>query len=338
MLFPIPNHMSKYSLLLLRLFALLAITACKTEDVYPTLTLAVSTNDIANDGSSMRVVVRLNGPLANDLTVPLQFSGNAVLNTHYSVSAEAITVSAGVDSGFITLTALPTSDTTSRRIIISMGEISNVLIQTPNSQAVNLVNANADRDNDGVPDVVDGCPDTPGPAINNGCPWKGLVINEVHYDPADGIAGDANGDGTREPNQDEFVEIYNDSLAMDISGFTLSDAAQVRHTFPSGTIVPSRGVIVVFGGGTPTGTFGGALVQTASTGQLNMNNAGDVLTLKDAQGNTIAVFDITPLSDNPNEAYTRNPDVSGDFVQHADVPEAAGRLFSPGTRLNGTNF
>lgn len=332
------NKKPKNALLLAGLWALLALTACKTEDVYPTLRLQVSTNNLANDGSNMRVVVRLNGPLANDLTVPLQFSGNAVINTHFSVSAEAITVVAGVDSGFITLTALPSTDTTSRQVIISLGDVGKVLVQTPNSQAVNLVNANADRDNDGVPDVIDGCPDTPGPAINNGCPWKGLIINEVNYDPADGTAGDANGDGVRDPNQDEFVEIYNDSLAMDISGFTLSDASSVRHTFPAGTIVPSRGVLVVFGGGTPTGTFGGALVQTASTGQLNMNNAGDMLTLKDAQGNTIAVFDVTPLSDNPNEAYTRNPDITGDFVQHADVPEAAGRLFSPGTRLNGSNF
>lgn len=320
------------------LLAIIGLSGCKTEDVFPTLKLEVSTNNLANDGSSMRISVRLNGPTANDLTVPLQFSGNAQINTHYSLSAEVITVAAGQDTGFITLTALPTTDTTSRQVVVSLGDVSKVIVQTPLSQAINLVNANADRDGDGIPDVSDNCPDEPGPAINNGCPWKGLIINEVNYDPADGIAGDANGDGVRDPNQDEFVEIYNDSLAFDISGFTLSDASQVRHTFPAGTILPSRGVIVVFGGGTPTGSFGGALVQTASSGQINLNNAGDLLTLKDAQGNTIRTFDVTPLSDNPNEAYTRSPDITGDFLQHSTIPEAAGRLFSPGTRLNGTNF
>lgn len=329
---------TRKSAFLASLFAMLWLGGCSTQDVYPTLSLRVSTNNVANDGSSMKITVRLNGPLANDLTVPLRFSGNAQLNQHFSVSAEAITVIAGVDSGFITLTALPTTDTTSRQVIVSIGDVEKVLIQTPNTQAINLVNANADRDGDDVPDVLDNCPDEAGPAINNGCPWKGLIINEVNYDPADGVAGDANGDGVRDPNQDEFVEIYNDSLAMDISGFTLSDASQVRHTFPAGTIVPSRGVIVVFGGGTPTGTFGGALVQTASTGQLNMNNAGDMLTLKNALGTTIAVFDVTPLSDNPNEAYTRSPDITGDFLQHSAIPEAGGRLFSPGTRLNGNNL
>lgn len=326
------------TLLFAALWALLGLAGCKTEDVYPTLKLEVSTNNVANDGSSMRIQVRLNGPISSDLTVPLNFSGNAQINTHFSLSAEAITVADGADTGFITLTALPTTDTTSRQVVVSLGDVSRVIVQTPVSQAINLVNANADRDGDGIPDVLDNCPDEPGPAINNGCPWKGLIINEVNYDPADGIAGDANGDGVRDPLADEFVEIYNDSLAFDISGFTLSDASSVRHTFPAGTIIPSKGVMVVFGGGTPTGSFGGALVQTASSGQLNLNNAGDVLTLKDAQGNTIRSFDVTPLSDNPNEAYTRSPDITGDFLQHSAIPEAGGRLFSPGTRLNGTNF
>lgn len=326
------------TLLFAALWALLGLAGCKTEDVYPTLKLEVSTNNVANDGSSMRIQVRLNGPISSDLTVPLNFSGNAQINTHFNLSAEAITVAAGADTGFITLTALPTTDTTSRQVVVSLGDVSRVIVQTPVSQAINLVYANADRDNDGIPDISDNCPDEPGPAINNGCPWKGLIINEVNYDPADGIAGDANGDGVRDPLADEFVEIYNDSLAYDISGFTLSDASSVRHTFPAGTIIPSKGVMVVFGGGTPTGSFGGALVQTASSGQLNLNNAGDVLTLKDAQGNTIRSFDVTPLSDNPNEAYTRSPDITGDFLQHSAIPEAGGRLFSPGTRLNGTNF
>ena len=33
----------------------------------------------------------------------------------------------------------------------------------------------ADRDNDGVTDVNDGCPDKPGPASNNGCPEQSDV-------------------------------------------------------------------------------------------------------------------------------------------------------------------
>jgi hypothetical protein len=283
-------------------------------------------------------MARLNGAVSEPLSVPITFSGNAVLGQNYSVSAGEITIAAGVDSGFITITAIPGTDTSSKQIIIALGAIADVLPQTPNSFVVTLVRANADRDGDGVPDIDDDCPDDFGPAANNGCPWLGLLINEVLYDPAADAAGDANGDGVRDPLADEFVELFNSNPALDISGFTLSDAAQVRHTFPAGTIVPSNGVIVVFGGGNPTGSFGGAIVQTATEGQLNLNNAGDILTLRDSLGNVVAVFDINGLSGNPDEAYSRNPDITGDFVQHATIPAANGALFSPGRKVNGSNF
>jgi hypothetical protein len=112
----------------------------------------------------------------------------------------------------------------------------------------------------------------------------------------------------------------------------------VRHVFPLGTIIPQNGVIVVFGGGNPTGNFGGSIVQTASNGQLNLNNAGDVLTFRNASGTLIAEFDIFPLSGNPNESYTRFPDVTGPFERHSTLPSANGVIHSPGTKVNGTNF
>jgi hypothetical protein len=63
-----------------------------------------------------------------------------------------------------------------------------------------------------------------------------------------------------------------------------------------------------------------------------------MLTLKDAQGNTVAVFDINGLSGNPDESYTRNPDITGAFEQHARIPAAKGAAFSPGLKLDGTRF
>jgi hypothetical protein len=96
-----------------------------------------------------------------------------------------------------------------------------------------------------------------------------MLINEIHADPASGSAGDANGDGVRNATQDEFVEIYNDSGGdLDLSGWTLSDGFAVRHVFPTGSSVTTGCSVVVFGGGMPTGAFGGGLVQTASTGAL----------------------------------------------------------------------
>ena len=172
-----------------------------------------------------------------------------------------------------------------------------------------------------------------------------LIINEVLYDPPSGIEGDANGDGTREAQEDEFIEFVNLGGTLDLSGYTVHDNAQERHVFPQGTIIPSGGVLVLFGGGNPTGAFGNAIVQTASAGILNMNNAGDFVTLYNTNGEVVLTFDIEPLSNNPNESYTRYPDLNLDpgddgilFYQHAGIGEALGAFFSPGTKIDGTNF
>lgn len=311
---------------------------CKTEDVLPTVTLHTSATDFDFTRGTAQVSAKLNGRINRELKLKLRFAGTAVLNTHYAVSAAEITIASGNDSGFITLSGIPSADTTIRTIVVSLEETADAVLVSPSSVLIRLVNCSSDRDNDGITDCDDACPDEAGPVANNGCPWLGLVINEVLYDPPADAAGDANGDGTRDPLADEFVEIFNSNPALDISGYTLSDASMLRHTFPTGTIIPSKGVIVVFGGGTPTGSFGGALTQTASEGQLNLNNAGDMLTLKDATGKTLAVFDVNGLSGDPNESYTRNPDITGAFEQHARIPAAKGARFSPGLKLDGSRF
>ena len=151
--------------------------------------------------------------------------------------------------------------------------------------------------------------------------------------------------GIREAQEDEFIEFVNLGGTLDLSGYTVHDNAQERHVFPQGTIIPSGGVLVLFGGGNPTGAFGNAIVQTASAGILNMNNAGDFVTLYNTNGEVVLTFDIEPLSNNPNESYTRYPDLNlepGDdgilFYQHAGIGEALGAFFSPGTKIDGTNF
>ena len=173
--------------------------------------------------------------------------------------------------------------------------------------------------------------------------YYGFVLNEVLYDPpTDTIEGDANGDGDRDANNDEFVEFVNSSeSSLDISGYKLFDSDRLaantpNHEFPTNTILNPGQAAVVFGGGTPNGSFGDALIFTSSNQVLNLTNSGDVLTVKNSNDSTIFIFDITPLSNNPNESYTRSPDLSGDFVQHAGVNP--GVLFSPGTRIDGSSF
>lgn len=165
-----------------------------------------------------------------------------------------------------------------------------------------------------------------------------LIINEILADPG-AANGDANGDGTISSAQDEFIEFINVSgAALDISGWTLSDAVQVRHTFPPGTIVPHLCAVVVFGGGTPAGDFGQGTVQTASSNQLGLNNTSETITLKNG-GTMIATYTYGAEGGN-DQSLTRDPDVTGSLplVQHSAATGAAGRLYSPGVKVDGTSF
>ncbi len=164
------------------------------------------------------------------------------------------------------------------------------------------------------------------------------VINEIHADP-DAANGDANGDGMVDTGQDEFVELVNNTGgAVDISGWTLADGFADRHTFPSGTIVPHQCAIVVFSGGSPTGTFGDALVQTASGGSLGLNNTGDTVTLNDGVSDQATA--VYGSDGGNNQSLTLDPDITGSlpYVQHSVATGSAGALFSPGTQIDGTSF
>ena len=172
--------------------------------------------------------------------------------------------------------------------------------------------------------------------IPDGAP---IIINEVLYDPSNsGLEGDANGDGVYGQDDDSYIEFVNASLAdVDLGGYEIWDdttSGSNQFTFPANSILPSKGVLVVFGGGTPTGNFGGAVILNASSG-LNFNNSGEVIGIKDTTGTWAFTFNTDALSDNPNESYTRNPDITGEFEQHTT---SSLRKFSPGTRIDGSSF
>ena len=172
--------------------------------------------------------------------------------------------------------------------------------------------------------------------------YSGFVLNEVLYDPPANLPGDANGDGNRDPNEDEFLEFVNDSDSIyDLSGHMIFDATNFssgipNHVFPNNTIVNPGQSVVVFGGGSPVGTFGGAQVFVSSNAVINLNNSGDIMTFTDSLQNVLIEFDISPYSNNPNESYTRSPEITGNFTQHDSV--AIGVLFSPGTKADGSSF
>lgn len=168
-----------------------------------------------------------------------------------------------------------------------------------------------------------------------------LIINEVLYDPSNNaLDGDANGDGVYSQEDDSFIELINiGTTNFDASGYQLWDDTingSLRFVVPQGTWVPPNGALVIFGGGTLVGNFGGCVIfKTDSASGWNPNNSGEVIVIKDNTGKTVLTFDSDALSNNPNESYTRFPDITGNFLQHGDTTSV---LFSPGTRTDGTPF
>jgi len=299
--------------------ALLA-TACTTNDVdlVPLAQIQATASVIPEAGGSLDVVVTLDAAASKAVTVELEFSGSAT-SDDYQVSATTVVIPAGSLSGAVSVTTIDDSDVEGSEFVeVRMAGVTNALADANSIAAFTI-------DDD----------DQAGPSV---------VINEVLYDPSNsGLLGDANGDGVYVQDEDEFVEFINTgSQSLDVSGWKVYDASALssgtpRHVFPAGSVIPSGKALVLFGGGTPTGSFGGAVVQTTTTGAINLNNAGDVLTVTDAQDSVMLTFDVTPYSDNPNESYTRSPDITGEFVQHSTVGSGS-LLFSPGTRLDGSSF
>jgi len=175
-----------------------------------------------------------------------------------------------------------------------------------------------------------------------------LVINEVLYDPSNiALEGDANGDGSYVRISDQFIEFVNSGTTpFDMSGYQICDSViasgikTIRHRIASGTIIPAGGALVLFGGGTPVGTFGGAIVRadTGSAG-LSMQNIGEWIVINDSTGMSTLKFNSDSCSNNPNESYNLSPDITGlNYRQHSSVSSDTTKLFSPGLKLDGTSF
>jgi len=326
---------------------LAVLSSCETEDILPNIQLSVDSNNLIEDNGLVTLTASLNSSLNQQTSVAILVAGTAQTSIDYNLSSESFLFENESNSSSIEIKSVQDNEIEGiESLIFSVASNSNFLILENNQIEISLLDDDSDSDNDGVLDAIDSCPTEAGPDANDGCPWLGFLINEVNYDPESGLEGDANGDGTRSAHDDEFIEFYNSGPEIDLAGYTISDADAVRHTFPSGeSLIPSNGVLVVFGGsfggaGDPVGNFGGAIVQVANgfENRLNMNNSGDFMTISDPSGTPILTFDIEPLSNNPNESYTRNPDLIGEFEQHSGIESSGGRLFSPGTKLDGTPF
>lgn len=292
------------------------------------VSLASNVGAISEIDGVATISVNLSEEVELDVTVELQFGGTASVGSDYTTSATSVVLTAGETTAEVTITALTDGALEGTEAIeVSIASVTNAEELTPQLVTITLLDADLDSNGDGFPD-------------------RGFIINEVLFDPPGGDPGDANGDGTRSASEDEFIEFVNDSdQEFDLSGYTLYDATNLasgepNHTFPAGTIVPAGGVYVLFGGGSPSGDFGDALVGVSTSGNLNLSNADDVITLLDTDGNTVLTFDTqgegAGIDFGADQSVTRFPDINGDFTLHTTAN--ADLLYSPGKKVDGTNL
>jgi hypothetical protein len=214
-------------------------------------------------------------------------------------------------------------------------------------------NGNGGKDDAGQ-DAADGIDGVDGGDQGGGdtsSPHFGAVIfNEVLTDGT--TNEDANGDGTIDAMEDEFVELVNVSgSAVDMTGWTLSEKDWAihlpRHTFSAGTNPGPNLAIVIFGGGDPPDSTA-SVIYAASNAQdpgipygLDLDDAGDKIVLLDSNGLFVDEFTYGDQGGTPaasDESLTRDPDLTGAFTPHTQATNASGAIFSPGTGTDGSSF
>ena len=138
--------------------------------------------------------------------------------------------------------------------------------------------------------------------------------------------------------QDEYVEVVNDSdREMDLSHWTLSDSAQVRHRFAESFVLQSRGAIVVYGG--PRTGFPPLLMaptvwaSESATGLGFHDSSSDAVIIRNAQGRMVSRVVYSLVS--TNSSLTRYPTLDDEFVPHSGISTDH---TSPGVNYDGRKF
>ena len=179
-----------------------------------------------------------------------------------------------------------------------------------------------------------------------------LVINELLVD---GTAGDANGDGSTNADEDTFVEFVSvATVELSLEGAQVYEtrlAFLARHTFDAGVLLAPGESVVVFGGGSPaTAPLGATFFAADNAGDsgnpffLHLNPTGGTLELRNAASDVLVDLawgtDAGGTPDaNIDESITLDPQITGTtWDAHTTVGGDPAVLFSPGTLADGTLF
>ncbi len=157
-----------------------------------------------------------------------------------------------------------------------------------------------------------------------------------HYNP---LHRETPSDSSRINVEDEFIEIANlGQVDVDLADWSVSDAVALRSNFYEGDVLAKRGAVIVYGGrlsgSEPVlGDDVLALPATESTSGLGLNNSGDTITLRNADGHVIDRIKFGKPSS--KGSMTRHSGLNGAFADHSTVADAA---VSAGTWPSSTPF
>ena len=150
-----------------------------------------------------------------------------------------------------------------------------------------------------------------------------IVINEIHYNPADAQGSD---------DLYEFLELVNaDNHTVDLSGFTFSQG--ITYTFPDGTSIAAGEIIVV---AKAAGSYSAALpgIQVFQWTSGSLDNGGETVTLLDDNANEIdrVAYDDDPLT------WPATPDGGGPSLSllATNLDNNAVASWAASTAANGT--
>ena len=145
-----------------------------------------------------------------------------------------------------------------------------------------------------------------------------------HYNP---LHRETPSDSSRINVEDEFIEIANlGQVDMDLADWSVSDAVALRSNFYEGDVLAKRGAVIVYGGRSSgsepvLGDDVLALPATESTSGLGLNNSGDTITLRNADGHVIDRIKFGKPSS--KGSMTRHSGLNGAFADHSTVADAA---------------
>ena len=154
-------------------------------------------------------------------------------------------------------------------------------------------------------------------------------FNPLHRDPP-----------SDNPSQhDEYLEIANlSSTDLDLAGWTIADAVQVRHKFYDSFALGSKNAIIVYGGplnGMLPNLDVLSIPASESSAGLALNNTGDTVIVRNALGGIVERVVYSSAMVSSSGSMTRYPTIDSGFVAQTSVGTPP---VTPGRRYDGKRW